>query len=167
MAQFQIPQFIEEEAKIVGPLTIKQFGYIAVAGALSFILFYVFNFILWLLTSAVLVGAALALAFVRVNGQSLPSIMLAAFSFIWKPRRYVWQRAMQQTTLDISDVEKIETIRKSISIQDKLKSIALRVTTGKLFSSTEEGAAPSTARERYQVVSYLTGEQKVAKRVDY
>ncbi len=165
MAQFQIPQFIEEEAKIVGPLTIKQFGYLAVAGGLSFGLFYLFTFFLWLIVSAILIGAAAALAFVKINGQGLPEILLAGFSFLWKPRRYVWQRAMQQTTLDISDLEKIQTIRKSISISDKLKNIAVGVTTGKIFRG--EGETPSQPKERYQVVSYLTGEQKVAKRIDY
>lgn len=165
MAQFQIPQFIEEEAKIVGPLTIKQFAYVAVAAGLSFALFYVFTFILWLLVSLILVGAAVALAFVKVNGQSLPEIIVSGFSFLWKPKRYVWQRAMQQTTLDISDVEKIQTIRRNIGFQDKLKSIAMSITTGKIFRGGEDVLGKE--KERYQVVSYLTGEQKVAKRIDY
>ncbi len=165
MAQFQIPQFIEEEAKIVGPLTIKQFGYLAVAGGLSFGLFYLFTFIVWLLFSAVIMGTAAALAFVKINGQNLPEILVAGFSYMWKPRRYVWQRAMQQTTLDISDLEKIQTIRQNISISDKLKNIAVGVTTGKIFRGGTE--APNQPKERYQVVSYLTGEQKVAKRIDY
>lgn len=166
MAQFQIPQFIEEEAKIVGPLTIKQFIYIAIAGGLSFALFYVFTFILWLLISIILLGSATALAFVKINGLSLPEVLTAGFSYLWKPRRYVWQRAMQQTTLDISDVEKIQTIRQNISISDKLKNIAVGVTTGKIFRGGGETPG-QPAKERYQVVSYLTGEQKVAKRIDY
>lgn len=164
MAQFQIPQFIEEEAKIIGPLTIKQFGFLAVAGGISFALFYVFTFALWLAVSVILGGGAAALAFVKVNGQSLPSIILAGFSFLWQPKRYLWQRAMQQTTLDIAEVEKIQTIRNAISIQDKLKSIALGITTGTLFHG---GAPTEKPKERYEVVSYLTGEQKVAKRIDY
>ena len=33
--QFQVPQFIETEDKVVGPLTLRQFMYIAGAGAAS------------------------------------------------------------------------------------------------------------------------------------
>ena len=37
--RFQVPQFIEIEDKIFGPLTIKQFIYIAGGAGLCFILF--------------------------------------------------------------------------------------------------------------------------------
>ncbi|MFA6365022.1 MAG: hypothetical protein WCW78_01340 [Candidatus Paceibacterota bacterium] len=164
MATFQIPQFIEERSKIVGFLTLPQFLYVAVAAIGSFISFYVFTFFLWLLVSLVLGGGAIALAFVKVNGQELPAILASGFSFLWKPHRYTWQRAMAQTTLDIADVEKIETLRKSMSFQDKLKSLATSVMTGKILSSHESGAG---GEEKFEVVSFLTGEKKMAHRVDY
>jgi hypothetical protein len=49
-----------------------------------------------------------------------------------------------------------------MSIQDKLKSIALRVSTGKFFSRAENQAGGE-----YETVVYLTGERRQAKRVDY
>ena len=36
--QFKVPQFIDMEDKIVGPLTLKQFAYILGAGGFSFLL---------------------------------------------------------------------------------------------------------------------------------
>lgn len=165
MAQFQIPQFIEEESKLVGPFSLKQFIYIGAAGGISFMLFYVFTFFLWILCSIIIVGFALALALVKINGQDLISVLTSGFAFMWKPRRYTWQRAMQQTTLDLADVEKLQAMRQNISIQDKIKNIALRVTTGKAFSSSNTGQGAK--KERFEIVSYLTGEQKVAKRIDY
>lgn len=161
MAEFQVPQFIEEKPKIVGPLTISQFLYLAAAGGVSILGFYILTFTLWLFLSIIVVGAAFALAFVKVNGEDLPAVLLSGFSFIWRPRRYTWQRAMEQTTLDIADLEKIQTLRKNISIQDKIKSLAQSITTGSILRSK-----PTTS-ERYQAVTYLTGERKVAKRVDY
>ncbi|MFA6407558.1 MAG: PrgI family protein [Candidatus Paceibacterota bacterium] len=164
MATFQIPQFIEERSKIIGPLTLPQFLYIGVAAIGSFVSFYLFTFFLWLLISLVLGGGAITLAFVKVNGQELPSILASGLSFLWKPHRYTWQRAMAQTTLDIADVEKIETLRKSMSIQDKLKSLAVGVMTGKLLSSRESGIGGG---DKFEVVTFLTGEKKTARRVDY
>lgn len=161
MAEFQVPQFIEEKPKIVGPLTISQFLYVAAAGGISILGFYTLSFTLWLFLSIIVVGAAIALAFVKINGEELPSVLISAFSYIWKPRRYTWQRAMEQTTLDTTDLEKIKTIRENISIQDKIKSIALSITTGEILRSKK------TSEPTYQTVTYLTGERKVAKHVDY
>ncbi|MFB6212783.1 MAG: PrgI family mobile element protein, partial [Candidatus Magasanikbacteria bacterium] len=43
MAKFQVPQFIEQKPKIVGPLTLQQFIYLASAAAVSFLSFYMFS----------------------------------------------------------------------------------------------------------------------------
>ncbi|MEK7629964.1 MAG: PrgI family protein [Patescibacteria group bacterium] len=162
MSSFQVPQFIEEKPKIIGFLTLQQFFYVAGAAILSFLSFYVFNFYLWLLTTIIAAGIAIGLAFIKINGQSLPKILLAAVGFVWQPRQFIWQRAIKETELDISQIEKIEAARKSMNLQEKIKSLALDVATGKLFSpKTKDGD------DKYQVVTFLTGEKKIAKRVDY
>jgi len=38
--QYQVPQFIEVEDRIIGPLTLKQFLYLAFAGAILFVLWF-------------------------------------------------------------------------------------------------------------------------------
>ena len=163
MATFQVPQFIEQKPKIIGPLTLEQFFYLGGAGVLSFFSFYVFNFFLSLILTVIFLSAAIALAFVKVNGQGMPATIKSALSYIWRPRTYTWQRAITETVLDTSELEKLEETRSNMSIQEKLKSIALGVTTGKIFSPKkwrEEG-------ERYQGVTHLTGEKEKAKKVDY
>jgi hypothetical protein len=162
---FQVPQFIEEKPKIVGFLTLPQFLYVAAAGILSFISFKLFSFFLWILITVMVAGGAIALAFVKINGRPLPAVVLAGFRFIWKPKVYTWQRAMKETMLDVSDIEKLQSLREKMSIGDKLKTIALHITTGKLFSPKQ--LKEREEKERFQVVTYLTGERKVAKRVDY
>lgn len=162
---FQVPQFIEEKAKIIGFLTLPQFLYVAGAVILSFISFKIFGFFLWILVTIVVGGAAIALAFVKVNGQPFPVVILAGFRFIWKPKIYTWQRAMQETSLNVGDIEKLKSLREKVSIQEKLKSIVLQVTTGKLFSPDK--LRERDEKEHYQVVTYLTGEKKMAKRMDY
>lgn len=160
---FQTPQFIEQEAKIIGPLTLKQFLYVAAAAGLSFIAYYIFNLFLWFMISAILAGLAIALAFVKINGQDLPKILLSAFAYLWQPRIYTWQRITKETSLEISEIEKLREVRRSMSIQEKLKSAALDITTGKIFS----GGRPKKPGPRYQAVTYVTGERKIAKRIDY
>ena len=73
MQQFQIPQFIEMEDKLFGPLTFKQFMYLVGGGGICFIL-YVWlplPFIIKIIPIAGVAALALALAFVKYNGRPL------------------------------------------------------------------------------------------------
>ena len=164
MATFQVPQFIERKARIVGPLTLPQFLYIAAAAGLIFIAFYVFNFFLWIMVSAVFASAGISLAFVKINGQSLPKTFQSAFLFFWKPRTYVWQREIEKTNLDAETLTKLKEARSRVGIQERLKSIALTISTGRLFSPKKIGGGQ---KDRFAVVSHLTGEREKAKRIDY
>lgn len=159
---FQVPQFIEQKPKIIGPLTLGQFFYVAAAGALSFISFYIFNFFLWLFITIIVFALALALAFFKIDGQPLSQILLSAFGFWFKPRLYTWQRGAPKT-LEVKDIEEIQNLRKKMSIQERIKSIALDITTGKFFGPPKR----EVGGEVYQPVTFLTGEKRLARKVDY
>ena len=104
--RFQVPQFIEEETKIAGPLTFKQFALMGAAGVAVVILYAVFgktNFLAFIFISALLVIGIFALAFIRISGRSLPlllgNFLLYSFSsriYLWKkkdlPPRIIWQK---------------------------------------------------------------------------
>lgn len=90
--QYQVPQFIELEDKIVGPLTLKQFGYIAGAGVLCFILFFTLKFGFALFLSVPIGALALALAFGKVKGVPMPRYLMAMIGFALKPQMYLWKK---------------------------------------------------------------------------
>jgi len=169
MANFQVPQFIETKAKILGPLTLQQFLYVGAGAGLILLTYYLFNFFIWILTAIIITALTLSFAFLKINGQPMPQLFIAALAYFLKPRVYTWQRMIEQTAVDISAIEKLENIRKNVSIQDKLKSIALNITTGKLLSPQElrKKSQQEETSEKYQMVTYLTGEKRLAKRVDY
>ncbi|KKU91578.1 MAG: hypothetical protein UY23_C0001G0184 [Candidatus Jorgensenbacteria bacterium GW2011_GWA1_48_11] len=165
MPNFQVPQFIEQKAKIVGPFTLTQFLYIAAAVGLGFVAYYVFSFFLWFVITLVAVSAAIALAFVKINGQELPQILRASLNYFLKPRTYTWQRSFAQKTLEVGDLEQIEGIRKGMGLEEKIKSVALSIATGKIFSAKDQGL--ENKKQEYQAVTFLTGEKRLAKRVDF
>lgn len=167
MPRYQVPQFIEEKPKIIGPLTLPQFFYIAGAAAISLFAFYTFSFFFFILISIVAGAVGVSLAFVKVNGQDLPKIILAALNYWQKPNKYVWKRKTETTTLDISSVEKIKAARRDISLQQKIKSAALNIATGKFDLFSGDRNNKEKPKEDYQVVTHSTGERTVAKRVDY
>lgn len=92
MAQFQVPQFIETEPKIVGPLTIKQFGYIGVAGMLSFFLFFAVRMEIWVALTVLMGLIACTFAFLKYNGRPFEVMFVNAALYIWRPKMYLWQR---------------------------------------------------------------------------
>ena len=92
MRQFQVPQFIEVEDKIFGPLTLKQFMYV-LGGAASIFLLYVF-LPLWLtVILGIPVGAFfLALAFYKVNGRPFIIMLESALGHYTQTRLYIWKK---------------------------------------------------------------------------
>ena len=159
MAQYQVPQYIEVKEKIVGPLTLKQFFYIAGAAVISFISFYVFNFIFWILISVLAFAAAASFAFLKINGRPLSQILLSAFKFFWQPRLYIWQR--KPTTEEI----KIPELKQKVSAQEKLKDLSKKLLTSREPISKRE--SPRAINEKFTAMRKISGETKVAKRVDY
>lgn len=162
--QFQVPQFIETEDKVIGPLTLKQFLYLAAAGAVSFALFFFLKTFLWLIATFILGSVGAALAFIKINGRPLPNMLLAALGFYWKPRTYLWQRAAGP-----AEAEKLE-LPKTPAIQSLLEKIT---TSRAPIPKREKIIAPpsleniKTKSGRYEILKKITGEREVAKRVDY
>ena len=64
--QFQIPQFIETEDKIAGPLSLRQLGYFIAAGFISFMCYWVFATWLWFLITMIVGITAAAFAFISI-----------------------------------------------------------------------------------------------------
>ena len=90
--QFQVPQFIEREAQVVGPLTFRQFAFLAAAGAVAFILYFLVPFIVFAAASVVLAGLGLVTAFVQVGGKSLPALFVDFLSFQMGGKIFYWKK---------------------------------------------------------------------------
>ena len=98
--QFQVPQFIEVEDKLVGPLTFKQFIYLLGGGGASFL---VWSFvspvskILAFILLAPFAGISLALAFYKINSRPFISILESATKFFIGTKLYIWSKAPEKT----------------------------------------------------------------------
>ncbi|OGF73404.1 hypothetical protein A2Z63_01970 [Candidatus Giovannonibacteria bacterium RIFCSPLOWO2_02_44_8] len=96
MRQFQVPQFIEVEDKIFGPLTLKQFLYIVGGGGITFLLYAFLRsflplFIIFTL-AAPIITFFFALAFYKINGQPFMKILENALSHYTNSRLYIWKK---------------------------------------------------------------------------
>lgn len=92
MRQFQVPQFITIEDKVIGPFTIKQFLYLAAGAALVGVTYYFFQLIV-VIPVAVIVGSlAGSLAFLKINEQPFPAMLKHALMYAARPRLYLWKK---------------------------------------------------------------------------
>jgi len=90
--RYEVPQFIEEETKIIGPLSFRQFFLFLAGVVFSFILFFIFKPWLWFIFSVLLFGIMAVLAFGKYQGRPLSAIFFNIFRFFWQPRRAVWKK---------------------------------------------------------------------------
>ncbi|MBI3589657.1 MAG: PrgI family protein [Candidatus Liptonbacteria bacterium] len=167
--QFQVPQFIETEDKIVGPLSLRQFVYVGITAGFCFALFFIIKLWLWIILTIIIGGGGLALALVKVNGRPLTTIFLSALKFYWQPQTFVWQAENPE----IKKEEEIEKIAKpGFSLEDIIMGLNLKGTWQKLQTGTKRGLIGAQqisqkVKERYQIFEKITGERQAARRVDY
>ena len=90
--QFQIPQFIEVEDKIFGPLTFKQFAYLTGAGGMA-VIFYL-TMPKWLAFPLMLpfIALGLALAFWKINKKPFVYVLESAFYYLIRHKLYLWKK---------------------------------------------------------------------------
>jgi hypothetical protein len=97
--RFQVPQFIETETKLIGPLTLKQFLFVgggAAMLAMEFIIFSGFWFLIIALPTAVFFGA---LAFVKIDGQPFINYLAYLLGYLLGSKQYVFRPKTQEPTI--------------------------------------------------------------------
>lgn len=89
--EYQVPQFIEVEDKLVGPLTLKQFLYLAGTAGLCVIFFSYLPFIFAFLFSIPVAGFGLALAFYKINDKPFIEVLEAGFNYYTSKKLMLWK----------------------------------------------------------------------------
>src|SRR3989344_9068934 len=90
--QHQVPQFIDIEDKIFGPLTAKQFFYVLGGAAIIFLMYVYFQLWLVILLGIPVAAFAGSLAFLKINGQPFIKVLAAALNYSSSARLYLWRK---------------------------------------------------------------------------
>jgi len=90
--QFKVPQFIELEDKIVGPLTIKQFLYLAGSAGLLFFVWIFFTLVAFIIIAIPVIIIAVVFAFYKPHGRPFITLVGSFIKYLTKPRLYLWKR---------------------------------------------------------------------------
>jgi membrane protein implicated in regulation of membrane protease activity len=107
--RFEIPQYIEIEDKIFGPLSWRQFLYLfgGIGMAIALFLVNIFLFLIVGLPLAVLAGA---LAFFPVNNRPFSFFLEAILTYFKSKRLYLWRQ-------NVSEVRRERVARNSSADQ--------------------------------------------------
>lgn len=119
--QFQVPQFVDVEDKIFGPLTVKQF-LMFVVNALIIAAFYVALPLPLMVTLAIPTTIFfLLLAFYTVNGRSFLWFLFSVFHYLLTGKLFLWERRGEAAIIRISSASAIETalIRRGVRLGER------------------------------------------------
>ena len=97
MKQYQVPQFINVEDRVVGPLTLKQFFFLLGGAAFGIVAYFLFQFVLFVIVMIPVSILTLLLAFLTINGQPFAKILSSAMNFYTKPKLFIWQSIQHET----------------------------------------------------------------------
>jgi len=123
---FNVPQFINKEDKLVGPLTAKQLGWMLGGGAVLLVLWNLLDFPAFIIASIPVSLATLAFAFYQPYNQPLIVFLINTVMFVIRPRIYLWRRVPDQLIKKkMPKLEKAnEKIQKEKLKKEKIKEIS-------------------------------------------
>lgn len=123
--QFQVPQFIEVEDKIFGPLTGRQFVYLAGGAGIVFVIWTLLPTFLAVIVVVPIAGLALALSFYKINNRPFIFVLESAFNYLTKNKLYIWQKRDRKPKAKAIDTERKESLIQVPKLsQSKLKDLA-------------------------------------------
>jgi len=143
-SQFTVPQFLDVEPKILGPITLRQFIIMVGVIVSEFLIYRIFLNVLAMLAIGIPVAAlGGAFAFGKVNGQPLHYIVLNFIQYIKKPGRRVWDKTLSDQDLRVF-LKKEPLPERKVKLQkapletSRLSELTLMVNTGGVYKGDDE-----------------------------
>lgn len=121
--QYSVPQFVDVEDKVIGPLTVKQFLYILSAAMVIFLLWALLGFRIsapLIILSIPILAIFAALAFLKINGRPFHFFLFSLVGYYMGQgaRLWIWRRTVTWQKLK---VKKGADEQQKTSEEDKLK----------------------------------------------
>lgn len=139
--QFVVPQFIDVENKIIGPLTVRQFIIFLAGAGLIVLCFKMATFLLAMAISVPIFALTGTFAFLKINGRPFHFFMLNIIQTLKKPTMKVWNKEISaKEVAGKKDKEEkkpgLVIVKRPLSAS-KLTQLALIVDTGGAYQEEE------------------------------
>ncbi len=101
--RFEVPQFIEVEDKVVGPLTWRQFIYLAGGIGICLIFYFALPFLAFLIFGLPFGALAGFLAFHKVNNRPFSAFLESFVKYARNSKLYLWRKEQEQTVMSYTE----------------------------------------------------------------
>lgn len=142
MQQFTVPQFIDVEDKIMGPITVRQFvimlgGFVFIGLGYKF-----FDFSLFLVNGILIFGVSGIFAFLKINGMPFHFFVLNFIQTLKKPSLRVWNNRLSLESEvedeEVKIVPETSQERPKMVTTSRLAELSLVVDTKGVYRGEEE-----------------------------
>lgn len=138
--QFVIPQFIDSEAKILGPITVRQFVIILIGGMLIALIYAIAPSTMIFVAGAVPIAIiVLVVGFVKVNGQHFHYFVLNLLQTWRRPSLRIWAKDLSDKRIALLAYGEEKVIpppkigHKPPAAMGRLQELSLVVNTGGMY----------------------------------
>ncbi|GAC1413392.1 MAG: hypothetical protein NVSMB66_5240 [Candidatus Doudnabacteria bacterium] len=123
--QFPVPQFLDVEDKIIGPFSLKQFGFVFGGGLLVVAIFKIFGFgPVFIVLGFPIALLTLFLSFGNFNGKKVYEAVPIFIKFLTAPKTMVFQKEGSVSDLNIGPItiEQIQSMSAKTQPQAPIES---------------------------------------------
>lgn len=143
--KFIVPQFIENEDKILGPITVRQFILSLVTVFIIFIEYKILTFAPFIVAAILTAAIGGVFGFLKVNGQPFHIFFLNFIQTIFRPSLRVWDKKPTDEELRriikpqvVAEPEGAKQKRKPRPGSSHLRDLSLTVNTGGVYEPEEQ-----------------------------
>lgn len=141
--QFVVPQFLDVEPKIIGPVTLRQFLIMLGTLLLEFMIYRIFlNVFVVIALGVPVLAIGAAFAFARVNGQPFHYVVLSFVQTMRRPSKRVWDKTLKVADLRMflkkAEVEIVieKAVKKPLE-RSRLSELSMVVNTGGVYEGDD------------------------------
>lgn len=143
MQQFTVPQFIDVEDKIIGPITTRQFVILLATFIVGAIFYKLLDFGLFLVVAIIMFIIAATFAFAKINGRPFHYFVENFITTSRRPHLRVWSKEdmVFQKNGEVEeekDIEKHVAVTKKPYQKSRLNEVSLIVDTSGSYRGEED-----------------------------
>lgn len=137
LQHFVVPQFIDIESKILGPITTRQFLWVLAAGLVFFIALRTLPVPAFIAVAVLDVAVFGSFAFLKVNGQLFHNFLVSAIAYLRRPRLYLWTTDSGGEAAHVAPATAVSTgvATRAAVPAGRLSELALLVDTGGTYQA--------------------------------
>lgn len=108
--QYKVPQEVESEDTIIGPLTMKQFLKLVVGCIFAYFVYVAYPKIYFFFLGIPILVFSFLVAFVKINGQPFEKFLWASITFFFRPQKRIWKKIPENKEEKIITPQKKDTV---------------------------------------------------------